>query len=180
MGDFWPRLILFAGEEGIVAELWRKLVAACQRAAGVLALLALAVAVAALVLALWRGHEPAHEYTPAQRTEAKAKACANATMVRNAVMQNTNRALPENAGTVGTLATAANARVALFNGGQYLLARLDPATPPELAQSIQEFGNALMDVGAAAIAETPNSDPRQAQRLGRADELSKHIVELCK
>jgi hypothetical protein len=37
-----------------------------------------------------------------------------------------------------------------------------------------------MDVGAAAIAETPNTDPKQAQRLTKADELSKHIVELCK
>lgn len=164
-----------------MAELWRKLLVATQRAAGVLALLALAVAVAALVLTLWRGRAPGpEEYSLAQRADAKAQACANAGLVRNAVMLNTNRALPENAGTVGTVATAANARIALFNGGQYLLARLDPATPPELATSIREFGNALMDVGAAAIAETPNSDLKQAQRLSKADELSKHIVELCK
>ncbi|WP_371750571.1 hypothetical protein [Mycobacteroides sp. LB1] len=164
-----------------MATLWRKLVAAGKRVAGVVALLALAVAVAALVLTLWWGRGSAQEdYTEAQRTNAKAQACANAELVRNAVMQNTNRALPENAGTVGTLATAANARIALFNGGQYLLARLDPATPPDLANNVREFGNALMDVGAAAIAETPNTDPNQAQRLSKADELSKHIVELCK
>ncbi|QCH25857.1 hypothetical protein [Mycobacteroides salmoniphilum] len=164
-----------------MAALWRNLVAAVERAAGVLALLALAVAVTALVLTLWRGHAPADEsYTAAQRADAKAQACANAGLVRNAVMLNTNRALPENAGTVGTVATAANARIALFNGGQYLLARLTPATPPDLAASIRDFGNALMDVGAAAIAETPNTDPKQAQRLSKADELSKHIVDLCK
>lgn len=164
-----------------MADLWRKLVVAVERSAGVLALLALAVAVTALVFTLWRGHAPAEEsYTGTQRADAKAQACANAALVRNAVMLNTNRALPENAGAVGTVATAANARIALFNGGQYLLARLAPATPPELAASIRDFGNALMDVGAAAIAETPNTDPKQAQRLSKADELSKHIVDLCK
>lgn len=164
-----------------MADLWRKLVVAVERSAGVLALLALAVAVTALVFTLWRGHAPAEvSYTAAQRADAKAQACANADLVRNAVMLNTNRALPENAGTVGTVATAANARIALFNGGQYLLARLAPATPPELATSIRDFGNALMDVGAAAIAETPNTDPKQAQRLSEADELSKRIVALCK
>ncbi|MFA4080941.1 hypothetical protein ONA92_04430 [Mycobacteroides salmoniphilum] len=164
-----------------MAALWRNLLAAVERTAGVLALLALAVAVTALALTLWRGQAPADEsYTAAQRADAKAQACANAALVRNAVMLNTNRALPENAGTVGTVATAANARIALFNGGQYLLARLTPATPPDLAASIRDFGNALMDVGAAAIAETPNTDPSQAQRLSKADELSKRIVDLCK
>ncbi|MGL5441332.1 hypothetical protein [Mycobacteroides stephanolepidis] len=164
-----------------MADLWRKVLVVLERAAGVAALLALVLAATALVLVLSRGRAPAQaDYTVAQRADAKVQACANAGLVRNAVMLNTNRALPGNAGPVGTLATAANARIALFNGGQYLLARLDPATPPDLAASIRDFGNALMDVGAAAIAETPNTDPKQAQRLSKADELSKHIVELCK
>ncbi|WP_234796027.1 hypothetical protein [Mycobacteroides chelonae] len=164
-----------------MADLWRRVLVVLERSAGVAALVALVLAVTALVLVLSRGRAPAQaDYTAAQRADAKTQACASASLVRNAVMLNTNRALPENVGVVGTLASAANARIALFNGGQYLLARLDPATPPDLAASIRDFGNALMDVGAAAIAETPNTDPKQAQRLSKADELSKHIVELCK
>jgi hypothetical protein len=34
-----------------------------------------------------------------------------------------------------------NARISLYDGGQYLLARLDPATPPELADAVKKFAN---------------------------------------
>ena len=57
------------------------------------------------------------------------------------------------------MAVAANARVALYDGGQYLLARLQPDTPPELADAIRKFANNLMDIGARSTSGIPNSDP---------------------
>ena len=47
---------------------------------------------------------------------------------------------------------AANARLSLYDGGQYLLARLDPATLPELSDAVKKFSNLLMDIGASATA----------------------------
>lgn len=69
--------------------------------------------------------------------------------------------------------------MALFDGGQYLLARLDPATPGDLAGEIEKFGNLLMDIGAAATAGVPNTDPVQAGRLEDAQAASTAITGLC-
>ena len=69
---------------------------------------------------------------------------------------------------------------ALYDGGQYLLARLDPATPPELADAVKKFGNLLMDIGAAATSGQQNSVPEQAARLKEADSANTTIMELCK
>ena len=75
---------------------------------------------------------------------------------------------------------AANARVALYDGGQYLLPRLDPATPPELADAVKKFGNLLMVIGAGATAGAQNSQPEQAALLKDADATNSTISELCK
>ena len=72
-----------------------------------------------------------------------------------------------------------NARAALFDGGQYLLARMDPATPPELASEIRRFAGLVMDIGAAATAGVPDSDPVQADRLEQAEDASAQISGLC-
>lgn len=72
-----------------------------------------------------------------------------------------------------------NARAALFDGGQYLLARMDPATPPELASQIHRFADLVMDIGAAATAGVPDSDPVQADRLEQAEDASAQISGLC-
>ncbi len=103
------------------------------------------------------------DYTDAQRSDAKAATCAAFDTVRTGVATNTNVTAPGGPDDIaGALAVAANARVALYDGGQYLLARLDPATPADLAAEIRTFGNQLMDIGAAATAGVPNTDPAQA------------------
>lgn len=97
------------------------------------------------------------------------------------VTQNTNLQAPggpEDA--VGNLAIAANARLSLYDGGQYLLARLDPATPPELADAVRTFANNLMDIGAAATAGALNTDPEQSARLRDADSVNSTVDGLCK
>lgn len=150
---------------------------------GGLVYLALAVAVLSLgvaVFALLRPTDVDPEYTDAQRGDAEAAICAAFETVRRGVETNTNLEPPGGSGDIGgSLAVAANARVALYDGGQYLLARLDPATPADLAGEVREFGNLLMDIGAAATAGVLNTDPVQAGRLEAAETASSAITGMC-
>jgi hypothetical protein len=148
----------------------------------------LVVAIAAAALSGWLLIRLAQEGTPnspnysgAQRADAKQKICTATDLVRKGVSLNTNLQPPGGPEDVtGSLAVAANARVALYDGGQYLLARLDPATPPELADAVKKFGNLLMDIGAGATSGQQNSEPEQAARLKDADAANTTITELCK
>jgi hypothetical protein len=157
--------------------------------AGPIAVVALLVAIAALGLAGWMFYQSVKNpddkseptYSDTQRAEAKIKICTAVDVVRRGVSLNTNlqpAGGPED--VTGSLAVAANARVALYNGGQYLIARLDPATPNDLADAVRKFGNNLMDIGAAATAGAQNTDPAQAARLRDADSANATVVELCK
>ncbi|MGX9791487.1 hypothetical protein [Mycobacterium sp. MMS18-G62] len=123
----------------------------------------------------------APSYSDTQRADAKVKICGAMDVVRRGVSLNTNLQ-PEGGpnDVTGSLAVAANARVALFNGGEYLLARLDPATPTDLADATRKFANTLMDIGAAATAGAQNSEPAQAARLKDADSANGTIAEFCK
>jgi hypothetical protein len=146
------------------------------------------VAVAALAVALWVLLRPppaatsvAPTYTDAQRADAKARLCAAFATVRTGVSQNTNLSPPGGPDDVtGTLAVAANARLSLYGGGQYLLSRIDPATAPALADAVRGFANNLIDIGANAIAGVPNSEPAQAARLHDADGQNTSIDGMCK
>lgn len=159
-----------------------------SRWARILLPVTLVVAIAAAALSGWLLYRVTQEGTPnspnysgAQRADAKTKICAAADVVRKGVSLNTNLQVPGGPQDVtGTLAVAANARISLYDGGQYLLARLDPATPPELADAVKKFGNLLMDIGASATAGSQNSEPEQAARLKDADAANATITELCK
>jgi len=153
-----------------------------------LAIVSLVVAIAALGLSGWllvrlaqRGTPDSPVYSGAERTDAKQEICAATDLVRKGVSLNTNLQPPGGPEDMtGTLAVVANARVALYDGGQYLLARLDPATPPDLADAVKKFANLLMDIGAAATSGQQNSEPEQAMRLKEADVANGTITELCK
>lgn len=151
-----------------------------------LPIVAVVLAVVAVGLSAWAAFRPAKEpaaptYTAAQQSDAKAAICAAADLVRKGVSLNTNLPVPGGEGDVtGSLAVAANARVSLSDGGQYLLARLDPATPSNLADPVREFANKLMDIGAGAIAGAQNTEPAQAARLKEADAANVKIAEACK
>jgi hypothetical protein len=148
----------------------------------------LVVALAAAALSGWvlirlaeEGTANSPNYSGAQRADAKQKICDAAGVVRKGVSLNTNLQPPGGPEDVtGTLAVAANARVSLYDGGQYLLARLDPATPPEIADAVTKFANLLMDIGAAATSGAQNSQPEQAIRLKEADAANGQIIGLCK
>ena len=143
-----------------------------------LAVAALSLALAVFALLIQRDGEP--DYTQAQRDDARAGICAAFDTVRTGVAVNTNREPPGGYSDIAAaLATTATARAALFDGGQYLLARMDPATPPDLAVHVRSYAEQLMDIAAAATAGLPNSDPAQADRLRRAEEAGAQIAGLC-
>jgi hypothetical protein len=154
-----------------------------SRWAGPMAVISLIVALGALALAgwtlyRWEASEPS--YSETQRADAKVKVCNAMDLVRRGVSLNTNlrpAGGPED--ITGAQAIAANSRVSLYDGGQYLLARLDPATPPDLADPVRNFANNLMDIGAAATAGALNSDPDQAARLRDVDAANATITKLC-
>ena len=116
-----------------------------------------------------------------QRADAKQKICAATNLVRKGVSLNTNLQPPGGPEDVtGTLAVVANARISLYDGGQYLLARLDSATPPELSDAVKKLANLLMDIGAAATSGAQNTEPEQAARLKDVDATNATITEQCK
>jgi hypothetical protein len=155
-----------------------------SRRVGVLPVVSLIFAVGALALAGWTLYRLDHSkpsYSDAQRADAKVSVCKAMDLVRKGVSLNTNLQPPGGPEDVtGSLAVAANSRVALYDGGQYLLAKLDPATPTDLADAVRTFANDLMDIGAGATSGAQNSDPEQAERLRDADSANATIVELCK
>jgi hypothetical protein len=156
------------------------------RRGGVVAVIALILAIAALGLAAWAAFRPAPApaaavFTATQQADAKTAVCKASDLVRRGVSLNTNLPVPGgDADVTGSLAVAANARLSLSGGGRYLLDRIDPATPTELAASARQFANTLLDIGAAAIAGAQNTDPDQAARLRDADAANVKIVAACK
>jgi hypothetical protein len=146
-----------------------------------------ALAIVAIGLSLWALLQPpgggsgsAADFSDAQRADAKTQACSAFTTVRTGVKRNTSMAAPGGPDDVtGTLAVAANARIALYDGGQYLLDRVGPATSQQLADALRGFANNLMDIGAAATAGALNTDPEQATRLKNADAENTKIEGLC-
>lgn len=79
---------------------------------------------------------------------------------------------------VAATAVAANARLAMSAGGAYLRARVDPATPPELAKAVHTFAEVLEDIAMNALAGVGNDDPVQAARLRDAESASRRVAEL--
>jgi hypothetical protein len=156
-----------------------------SRSGRILLAITLVVALAAAALSGWLLFRTSREGTPnysgEQRTDAKQKICAATDVVRKGVSLNTNLQPPGGPEDItGSLAVAANARISLYDGGQYLLARLDPATPKDLADTVTKFANLLMDIGANATAGAQNSQPEQAARLKEADAANTKLKELCK
>jgi hypothetical protein len=150
-----------------------------------LGIVTLILSIAAVALAGWTLYRvdfaKEQGYDSIQRADAKVKICAAVDVVRKGVSLNTNLAPLGGPGDVtGSQAVAANARVSLYDGGQYLMARLDPATPTDLANKVRDFANNLMDIGANATAGATNDDAEQAKRLKDADADNTAITELCK
>ncbi|WP_245234242.1 hypothetical protein [Mycobacterium sp. PS03-16] len=152
-----------------------------SRGATALAAVALVFGTAALALSawtFWQSRTPS--YDDAARTAAGDAVCTAYATVRTGVATNTHLRSPGgDADVTGVLATAANARVALLGGGQYLLSTIGPATPPELASAAEDFAHTLMRFGAAAMAGAPEDDPAQQALEREIDDLNGRVQELC-
>jgi hypothetical protein len=160
----------------------------------VVSILALVVALVAVGVAVWalvkepsapsgsaESSKSSSVFTGNTTDDPKASVCEAFTLVRNGVQLNTNLAPAGGPSDVtGVLAVAANARISLIDGGQYLMARLQPDTPAGLADPVRKFANQLMDIGARSVAGIANADPDQASRLKDADATSAQITNLCK
>jgi hypothetical protein len=123
---------------------------------------------------------PAETFTAEQRDQAKAEACQAYRTVSAGVFENTNRQSPgppEDA-TAG-MVVVANAKIALLEGGQYVRARISPATPTDLAAAMTRFGDSLMAIGAGANAGVLDDDPAQAELFKNADTVNNEIKALC-
>jgi hypothetical protein len=114
---------------------------------------ALAIAVLALAIAALAWFRPVHSASPAftaqQTADAKTNVCTAYAVARQAVVTNTHLVNPRANDQIGTLAVAANARLALLGGGAYLRDRLDaePATPADLAKALKAMAGTMEQLG---------------------------------
>ncbi len=148
-----------------------------------LTLAALAIAVIAVVLAVIGWFRPSTgpgKFSGQQADDAKAHICQVTGTVRQATSMNTNLTNPVPGDPIGGLAIAANARLALYAGGDYLLQRLDaePATPADLHKAVTELANTMQELGinylAGAAADSPVQQPlrdRLTSELSELDQL---------
>jgi hypothetical protein len=144
--------------------------------------IALALALIAIGIAVWAlvavPKSASAKPTGQQTADAKNRACTAYTTVRKAVVLQTHSDL--GTGPVEVATVAANARLAMSSGGSYLLARLDPATPDDLATAIRSFASDLQDISMYAQAGLGSNDPAQAGRLRDGETDSGRVAGLCK
>jgi hypothetical protein len=119
--------------------------------------------------------QPNHETQPA---DAKARVRAAYELVAKAISLQTHA--DGGSDPVAVTAVAANARLSMSAGAAYLLSRLDPATPRELAAAVRSFAELLEDITMNSLAGVANEVPEQAARLRAAEAASTRIAELCK
>lgn len=144
-------------------------------AALLIALVAVGLAAWALTSALSTAKSTATAQLPG---DPKMRVCTAFDTVTKAVTLQTHNDLGND--PVAQNAVAGNARLALLGGGQYLMGRLDSATPSQLADAVRSFAQDLEDIGVNALAGVPNRDPAQAARLSQGDLGRQQIVNLCK
>ena len=150
-------------------------------------IIAIAAVVIGLIAAAIGGYalyEVKHQdktYTQAEQDTAKIAVCDAMKTGSKGIAINTNLTAPGGPeDTTGALAVAANARLALITGGQYLLNRIDPAAPADLATAARKYANTLLDIGAAATSGAQTDDPQQKVRLDDAGADSKQVSDICK
>jgi hypothetical protein len=117
-------------------------------------------------------------YTEQQISDAKTRACNAFEVVQKGTTLQTN--LPQTDDPAMANAQATHAQLSLGTGGWYLRDHLDPATPPSVAAEVRKLANALLDVGANAIAGAKNADPPQTARMDDANSAFEQVGKLCK
>lgn len=98
-------------------------------------------------------------FTEQQIADAKASVCGAYKTVRQAAVVNTNRPNPVPGDIIGDYLVSANARLALYTGGDYLFNHLamEPATPTSLRDRIRSLAETFQELTMNYLAESPDS-----------------------
>jgi hypothetical protein len=141
---------------------------------------ALLVGIVAVALAVWglvRSPESGESNLAAASGDPKTVVCDAFNTVRTAVSLQTNADLGPD--KVAQQAVAANARLATLGGGQFLLSRLNPSVPKDLADAVRSFATDLEYIGMSQLAGVGYKDPAQTARQKTAQETAAKIAALC-
>ncbi|CAM4248532.1 hypothetical protein MB901379_03387 [Mycobacterium basiliense] len=122
---------------------------------------------------------PTPTFSTQQITDAREGVCAAHRIVRQAAVSTTNQPNPSPGDPIGDLAIAANARLALYGGGDYLLNRLaaEPATPAELRDAVRSLANLLQELAMSYLAGSPDSVITPL--LQASDKRTRAVDSLC-
>ncbi|MCH9734298.1 MAG: hypothetical protein K0U78_07065 [Actinomycetia bacterium] len=123
------------------------------------------------------GAESGDTAQAARSADAKQRVCDAAQVVAVAVQLQTNTTLGSDPAAVE--AVAANARLAMLGGGDYLLSQIENDTPADLADAARSFGSTLRVIGINALAGLPNADPAQNARIRDAEKTRDRLADLC-
>ena len=154
----------------------------------------LAIALIALGVAIGSWFHPASEskpspapspasFTEKQVADAKAKVGATYDKVHQGVLANTGRS--GGSDPLALLGVAANARIALYDGGQYLIKTLaeQPATPSDLATAVRQLVDSYQLLAVNYMAEASQSEIDQPStletRLTSLYKISANSYPLC-
>ena len=144
--------------------------------------IALLVSLVAVGLAVWAllsvPDQPSVTTTGAPLSgDAKDRVCTAAHTVAMGVQRQTNANLgPEPAAVE---AVAANARLAMLGGGEYLLGQISLDTPQELADAARGFATTLQLIGTNALAGATTDDALQAGRMKEAEARRNDLSRIC-
>jgi hypothetical protein len=121
---------------------------------------------------------PSPSFSDQQISDAKARVCATYQKVHQAVLVNTGRS--GGSDPIALLGVAANARIALYDGGQYLMKTLadQPATPPDLAAAVRQLVDSWQLLAINYLAEAPQSEVDSSLHAG--DQPNATIYGTCK
>jgi hypothetical protein len=121
---------------------------------------------------------PVPTYTDQQVADAKTKVCAAYARVHHAVLANTGRSGGSDPALL--LGVAANARIALYDGGEYLVKTLtqEPATPADLAGATRALASAYQELAVDYMTEA--TDPEIQQSLQAVENTGSRVSGMCK
>lgn len=123
-------------------------------AALVLALVSIGLAVAGYFYYPHKGEAGSGTYSDQQTKDAKKKMCETFIVVDRAVVRNSHAKLPPETGPLGQFTIGIAARQAFLGGAAYLRDEVSrtPATPSDLAKSVNDLATSLQNVAIGAMA----------------------------
>jgi hypothetical protein len=118
------------------------------------------IAVALAIVGWFRPTSGPASFSDSQAKDAKSQVCVAFLEVNRAVVTNTHRTNPEQGNPGAALGVAANARLALYAGGDYLKDRLasQPATPADLAKAVTSAATTMQQLGIGYLADAPDAN----------------------